>query len=126
MADMKFNYPTMVDLKNKIDELELKNLPLADDVSCLAETVNIGNTVVPNRIAIQPMEGCDGTATGEPDELTIRRYDRFAESGAGLVWAEAVAVVKDGRANPRQLHINENNIDDFKRMNDRIRELSMK
>lgn len=126
MADMKFNYSTMADLKNKIDEMGLKNLPLADDVSCLAETVKIGETVVPNRIAIQPMEGCDGTSTGEPDELTIRRYDRFAESGAGLVWAEAVAVVEEGRANPRQLHINEKNIDAFKKMNDRIREFSMK
>lgn len=126
MADTKFNYATIDELKNKIDEMGLKNLPMADDVSCLGDTVNIGNTVVPNRIAIQPMEGCDGTASGVPDELTIRRYDRFAESGAGLVWAEAVAIVEEGRANPRQLYITEDNIDDFKRMNDRIRELSMK
>ncbi len=126
MSDTKFNYATIEDLKGKIDEMGLKNLPMADDVSCLADDVKIGNTVVPNRIAIQPMEGCDGTATGEPDELTIRRYDRFAESGAGLVWAEAVAIVEEGRANPRQLYITENNIDAFKKMNDRIRELSMK
>lgn len=126
MADTKFNYATIEELKGKIAEMGLKNLPMSDDVSCLADTVKIGETVVPNRIAIQPMEGCDGTASGEPDELTIRRYDRFAQSGAGLVWAEAVAIVEEGRANPRQLHINENNIDAFKRMNDRIRELSMK
>jgi len=126
MSDNKFNYATMEEIKSKIDELGLCNLPLSEDVSCLAESVKIGNTTVPNRIAIQPMEGCDGTATGEPDELTIRRYDRFAESGAGLVWAEAVAIVEEGRANPRQLFITENNIDAFKRMNDRIREISMK
>ncbi len=126
MADTKFNYATMEELKNKISEMGLDNLPLAEDVSCLGDKVMIGNTTVPNRIAIQPMEGCDGTATGEPDELTIRRYDRFAESGAGLVWAEAVAIVEEGRANPRQLYIREDNIDAFKRMNDRIREISMK
>ena len=27
------------------------------------------------------MEGCDGTAGGSPDELTLRRYDRFAKGG---------------------------------------------
>lgn len=123
---MKFNYSTIDELKGKIDELGLKNLPFSDDVSCLGDSVKVGERVVPNRIAIQPMEGCDGTASGEPDELTVRRYDRFAESGAGLVWAEAVAIVEEGRANPRQLYITENNIDAFKKMNDRIRELSMK
>lgn len=126
MSDYKFNYATIDELKGKIDELNLKNLPLSDDVSCLGDSVKVGNITVPNRIAIQPMEGCDGTADGVPDELTIRRYDRFAESGAGLVWAEAVAIVEEGRANPRQLFINEKNIDAFKKMNDRIRELSMK
>ncbi|MBQ4322821.1 MAG: flavin oxidoreductase/NADH oxidase, partial [Clostridia bacterium] len=80
----------------------------------------------PNRIAIQPMEGCDATKEGEPDELTVRRYDRFAESGAGLVWAEAVAIVKEGRANPRQLYISEKTLDSLKRMNERIREISLK
>lgn len=123
---MKFNYATIDELKGKIAELDLKNLPFSDDISCLGDAVKVGEKIVPNRIAIQPMEGCDGTATGEPDELTLRRYDRFAESGAGLVWAEAVAIVEEGRANPRQLYITENNIDAFKKMNDRIRELSMK
>lgn len=126
MADTKFNYQTIEELKNKIGEMGLSNLPLSEDVSCLGDKVKIGDTVVANRIAIQPMEGCDGTPTGEPDELTLRRYDRFAGSGAGLVWAEAVAIVEEGRANPRQLYIREDNIDAFKRMNDRIREISMK
>jgi 2,4-dienoyl-CoA reductase-like NADH-dependent reductase (Old Yellow Enzyme family) len=49
------------------------------------------------------MEGCDGTADGRPDELTVRRYLRFARGGAGLLWFEATAVVNEGRANPRQL-----------------------
>ena len=99
---MKFNYTTKEELINKIDELNLKNLPLSDDVSILKDEVKVGDVTIPNRIVIQPMEGCDGTPSGEPDELTLRRYDRFAASGAGLVWAEAVAVVEEGRANPRQ------------------------
>jgi 2,4-dienoyl-CoA reductase-like NADH-dependent reductase (Old Yellow Enzyme family) len=50
-----------------------------------------------------PMEGVDGDAQGRPGELTRRRYIRFAEGGAGLIWFEATAVVDEGRANPRQL-----------------------
>ena len=72
------------------------------------------------------MEGCDGTADGAPDELTVRRYDRFADSGAALIWGEACAVVREGRANPRQLWLHEGSLDAFKRLTDRIRERSMK
>ena len=59
-----------------------------------------------NRFAILPMEGWDGTADGHPTELVERRWRRFAEGGAGLVWAEATAVCHEGRANPHQLLIN--------------------
>jgi NADPH2 dehydrogenase len=57
-----------------------------------------------NRIAVQPMEGWDGTADGEPSENTVRRWQRFGRSGAKLIWGgEAVAVSHEGRANPNQL-----------------------
>jgi len=57
-----------------------------------------------NRLAILPMEGWDGTADGHPTDLVRRRWERFGESGAKLIWGgEAVAVRHDGRANPRQL-----------------------
>ena len=52
------------------------------------------------------MEGCDGDVEGRPEKLTFRRYERFAAGGAGLLWAEAIAVVPEGRANPRQLWLN--------------------
>ena len=61
--------------------------------------MTVGSKTIANRIAIQPMEGCDGTADGKPDELTLRRYDKFAASGAGLIWEEATAVWEEG---PRQ------------------------
>src|SRR5207245_1851571 len=53
------------------------------------------------------MEGCDGTPDGSPDELTYRRYRRFGAGGAKIIWGEATAVVEEGRANPRQLLINQ-------------------
>ncbi|MCY3917642.1 MAG: NADH:flavin oxidoreductase [Chloroflexi bacterium] len=61
-----------------------------------------------NRFAVLPMEGWDGDADGAPTELTRRRWRRFGQSGAKLIWGgEAVAVRHDGRANARQLVINE-------------------
>lgn len=85
-----------------------------EDVSILKEPVDIGcGVVAPNSIAIHPMEGADGTADGKPGELTLRRYNRFAAGGAGLIWAEAIAVVPEGRANPRQLWLNEDNKDAY-------------
>jgi len=61
-----------------------------------------------NRIAVQPMEGWDGTSDGNPSEHTIRRWRRFGRSGGKLIWGgEAVAVSHAGRANPNQLVIAE-------------------
>ena len=72
-------------------------------------TVVNGKTVG-NRYAIHPMEGWDGTFTGRPTEDTRRRWSRFGESGAKLICGgEAMAVCAEGRANPNQLIIiNEN------------------
>ncbi len=67
-----------------------------------------------NSLCILPMEGWDGTADGRPSEFTKRRWHNFAISGAKLLWGcEAVAVTHEGRANPRQLVINEANFEEF-------------
>jgi 2,4-dienoyl-CoA reductase-like NADH-dependent reductase (Old Yellow Enzyme family) len=60
------------------------------------------------------MEGWDATADGRPTELVRRRWRHFGRSGAGLVWGgEAVAVVPEGRANPRQLCIGPRSSEDL-------------
>jgi 2,4-dienoyl-CoA reductase-like NADH-dependent reductase (Old Yellow Enzyme family) len=70
-----------------------------------------GGRVIGNRFCCLPMEGWDGTPGGEPTELTLRRWRNFGLSGAKLVWGgEAVAVRSDGRANPNQLMISEQNL----------------
>ncbi len=89
-------------------------------------SIKIHNRVVPNRIVFQPMEGCDGTLSGGIDELTRRRYLRFAQSGAGIIWFEATAVTNEGRANPRQLYINDKTVDSFKSLVSEIKSLSIK
>lgn len=101
-------------------------LPYADDVSVLSAHLQVGSKTIANRLACQAMEGCDSTFSGEPDELTYRRYDRFAKGGAGLIWFEATAVMEEGRANPRQLWIKEDNLDAFKRIVSDIKETGLK
>ncbi len=81
---------------------------------------------IKNRIVLQPMEGCDGTSAGAVDELTRRRYLRFAMSGAGIIWFEATAVCAEGRANPRQLFLNESTKESFKKLLDEVHETALK
>ncbi len=90
----------------------------------LETPVKIHNRLIPNRIVFQPMEGCDGTENGAIGELTKRRYLRFAESGAGVIWFEATAVCAEGRANPRQLYINEQTKENFKSLVAEIKQTS--
>jgi len=76
--------------------------------SPLLEPIHRGDLEIGNRIAINPMEGWDGTYDGQPSENTLRRWRRFGQSGAKLIWGgEAVAVNHEGRANPNQLVIAE-------------------
>lgn len=72
--------------------------------SPLRQKLSKGELRLGNRIAVQPMEGWDGMADGTPSELTLRRWQHFGRSGAKLIWGgEAVAVSREGRANPNQL-----------------------
>ena len=76
------------------------------ETSPLGRPFEMDGVRVGNRFCILPMEGWDGTADGEPTDLTRRRWERFGISGAKLIWGgEAVAVQHDGRANPNQLVI---------------------
>ncbi len=101
-------------------------LPFADNATALNAPITILNKTVNNRVVYQAMEGCDGTREGAPDELTIRRYMRFAEGGAGIIWFEATAVMENGRANPRQMYITEKTLDSFKKIVNDIKERCLK
>jgi len=89
-----------------------------DPAGVLAEPVEINGgatatLTAPNRFAVLPMEGWDGTTDGRPTDLVRRRWQRFGASGCGLVWGEATAVRGDGRANPNQLILDERNVDEI-------------
>jgi len=111
----EFRLRDIEDLKRLSKQLGV-NVQAIEDVSILSKPVQVGELVIPNSLAIHPMEGCDGDSQGRPGKLTLRRYERFASGGAGLIWAEATAVVPEGRANPRQLWIHEKNKESFAAM----------
>lgn len=92
--------------------------PVSEDISILGQPVRLGDKVIPNRLAIQPLEGFDGMVDGSPSELIFRRYDRFARGGAGLIWYESITVADDGRCNPLQMIIKESTIKEIKRLLD--------
>ncbi len=119
-----FTYRNLSELQLAAEERGARHVRFEPDAErvkhALARPVLVGGVHVGNSMAVHPMEGCDGTLDGRPDELTIRRYDRFARGGAKLIWFEATAVREDGRANTRQLWIHERNIADYASLHDRM------
>src|ERR1041385_4405115 len=94
-----------------------KDSPLSQPL----EQLTINGKRMGNRYAIQPMEGWDGTRTGGITEEVLRRWQRFGESGAKLVFGgEAMAVRPDGRANPNQLIINDANKSGLAKLRERL------
>ncbi|PAW76430.1 MAG: NADH:flavin oxidoreductase [Verrucomicrobia bacterium Tous-C9LFEB] len=92
--------------------LDLKAEDAADNSasSPLKQTYTWNGRTVGNRWAVHPMEGWDGTTTGGVTEPMTRRWQRFGESGAKMIWGgEAMAVRPEGRANPNQIIVNETN-----------------
>jgi 2,4-dienoyl-CoA reductase-like NADH-dependent reductase (Old Yellow Enzyme family) len=112
---------TVADFRNHVASLGIE-LPCDDAIitgaaSPLAQPVErvvINGKRIGNRFAIQPMEGWDGTTTGGATEEMRRRWQRFGESGAKLIYGgEAMAVRSDGRANPNQLILVDQNKKDL-------------
>ncbi len=91
-------------------DLQFEKQILTGEASALTRPLQVNGRTIGNRWAIQPMEGWDGTISGGVTEPMLRRWERFGQSGAKLIWGgEAMAVRPDGRANPNQLIINEAN-----------------
>src|SRR3954454_3088836 len=97
-----FKYKSVADLFAENERLGV-DLRFSDDLAVLFEPVPIGPRMAGNRWCIHPMEGCDGELDGTPGDLTFRRYVRFGDGGAKIIWGEACAVSDDSRANTRQI-----------------------
>jgi 2,4-dienoyl-CoA reductase-like NADH-dependent reductase (Old Yellow Enzyme family) len=116
-----FRFHSVADIEAESARLGL-DLRFSDDFAPLFRPVAIGPLRASNALCIQPMEGCDGTLDGRPDELTFRRYRRFGAGGAKLIWGEAAAVVEEGRANSRQLLVSDATIADLEAMQRQCRQ----
>src|SRR5262245_39404735 len=121
MSSVYFRYKNREEF---VEDTERAGAPiqLSADYSALFRPLRIGSVVARNSCLIHPMEGCDGTLDGKPSELTLRRYLRFARGGPAIIWGEATAVREEGRANTKQLWINESNWEDFARLVDMVRQ----
>ncbi|GAP05239.1 NADH:flavin oxidoreductases, Old Yellow Enzyme family [Anaerolinea thermolimosa] len=120
-------YPKIASLRKpaaflaRLEELGLE-LPFDEVIepapaSPLARPLQVDGLEVGNRFCVLPMEGWDGTPEGRPTQLTLRRWRRFGQSGAKLIWGgEAVAIRADGRANPNQLMIHRETLADLENL----------
>ena len=103
-------------LEARLAELGL-SLPIDDEIEeegPLSHAFDVGGRSVGNRFAVLPMEGWDASPDGRPTDLVKRRWSRFGESGAKLVWGgEAYAVQPEARANPQQLCANPRSAEDL-------------
>ena len=107
-------HKSVAEFKAHVSSLGL-SIPCDDELltgpsSPLAQPIEFNGKRLGNRFCIHPMEGWDGTADGKPSDATFRRWRNFGLSGAKLIWGgEAVAVRHDGRANPNQLLMSDQN-----------------
>ena len=111
----RFHLKDLTELRAELAQFGLA-LPIDEDLSVLQQTVPVGTLTVPNRFAVQPMEGFDCAADGTPGPLTFRRYQRYAAGGSGLIWFEATAVLAEGRSNPRQAYLHKGNVGAYRRL----------
>jgi NADPH2 dehydrogenase len=96
---------TVADFRAHVAALGL-DLPCEDEIvaggnSPLAQAIDgvtINGKRVGNRWAIHPMEGWDGTTTGGVTEEMLRRWQRFGESGAKLIYGGEAMAVRPGRS----------------------------
>jgi len=98
-------------------ELPLDEELIPGPAGPLAQPIQLDKITIGNRFCILPMEGWDAEMDGKPSALTVRRWKRFGLSGAKLIWGgEAVAVQHDGRANPNQLLMAEENLSSIEQL----------
>ena len=125
MEHTRFHYQTIEDLQAEM-RLVGADFPLSDRTDLLGKPVQVGTHTIANRLMIQPMEGCDSTPDYRPGEWMLRRYHRFAESGAGLIWVEATAITPEARATPGQMVIRKDTLDSLKALTEMIRETALR
>ena len=125
MSQERFHYKTLEEVKERAEELKVY-LPFSSSTDILKTPLKVGNVTFHNRIGIAPMEGADSLEDGSPSDYTIRRYVNEAIGGSALIWFEAISIVPEGRSSKTQLLLTEENVESYKRMNEKIKEAGRK
>ncbi|MHA2287834.1 MAG: oxidoreductase [Promethearchaeota archaeon] len=120
-----FKYKTVEDLKNELKRLSIP-LPISSNTENLSEPLRSKHVIIPNRLSVQPMEGFDAKSNGSPSNLTLRRYQRYANGGSGIIWFEATAISEDCRSNDHQLVLTGDNVEEFKQLTSLVRDQSLR
>ena len=121
MSQERFHYKTLEEVKERAEELKVY-LPFSSSTDILKTPLKVGNVTFHNRMGIAPMEGADSLEDGSPSDYTIRRYVNEAIGGSALIWFEAISIVPEGRSSKTQLLLTEENVESYKRMNEKIKE----
>lgn len=116
-----FQYRSAQELLSHAEQSQLP-LPYSEDISTLAAPLTLHGKVIPNRLLAQPIEGFDAQPDGAPDARTVSRYCELAAGGSGCLWLESVSVNHEGRSNPHQLWLTEDNAPAYAEMVRRIRQ----
>lgn len=125
LSEKRFKYRTLEEMRWEAITLGM-DLPLLDDFDVFRDPVDLGLKTIPNRFVDQPMEGNDAQLDGTPGPLTLRRYRRLAEGGAGVIWVEAIAISREARGNDRQLMLTEETVNSFRSFVAEIKSASLK
>ena len=125
MSQERFHYKTLEEVKERAEELKVY-LPFSSSTDILKTPLKVGNVTFHNRMGIAPMEGADSLEDGSPSDYTIRRYVNEAIGGSALIWFEAICIVPEGRSSKTQLLLTEENVESYKRMNEKIKEAGRK
>lgn len=125
MSQERFHYKTLEEVKERAEELKVY-LPFSSSTDILKTPLKVGNVTFHNRMGIAPMEGADSLEDGSPSDYTIRRYVNEAIGGSALIWFEAISIVPEGRSSKTHLLLTEENVESYKRMNEKIKEAGRK
>ena len=125
MEHEKFTYKSLGEIRARAGELGVE-IPFAANTHILKEIASFGNVTLHNRMGIAPMEGADALPDGSPSELTLRRYVTEAEGGSAMIWFEAISIVPEGRSSAHQLMLTKENLDNYKRLTEAVKEAGRK
>ncbi len=71
----------------------------------LLQPIKIGDKSIPNRIAINAMEGGDADGEGNPSARTYQRYEGYFKGEAGFIDLEAITCQYDSVSSRNQLSV---------------------